>query len=80
MWRDLGAGPYSLTLKTDGRQEWCDLPRTAAPYLLVNGTAKDAREDHIPAFYHRRTGYLITPWSIKFQDRKSVRKVGAVDR
>ncbi|WP_176141948.1 hypothetical protein [Xanthomonas axonopodis] len=56
------------------------MPRTAAPYLLVNSTAKDAREDHIPAFYHRRTGYLITPWSIKFQDRKGVRKVGAVDR
>ncbi|ASL01131.1 hypothetical protein [Xanthomonas citri] len=75
----LGAGPYSLTLKTDERQEWCDVPRNAAPYLLVNGAAKDAREDHIPAFYYRRPGHLITPWSIKFQDRNGLRKVSAVD-
>ncbi|MBO9766531.1 MULTISPECIES: hypothetical protein [Xanthomonas] len=71
----LGAGPYSLTLKTDGRQDWCEVPKTAAPYLLVNGIAKDAREDHIPAIYYRRPGYLITPWSIKFQDRTGVRRV-----
>ncbi|MEP9689654.1 hypothetical protein QYG59_17995 [Xanthomonas perforans] len=70
-----GAGPYSLTLKTDGRQEWCDVPKTTSPYLLVNGIARDAREDHIPAIYYRRPGYLITPWSIKFQDRTGVRRV-----
>ncbi|MBB3806428.1 hypothetical protein FHR51_002580 [Xanthomonas arboricola] len=71
----LGAGPYSLTLKTDGRQDWCEVPKTAAPSVLVNGIAKDAREDHIPAIYARRPGYLITPWSIKFQDRAGVRRV-----
>lgn len=70
-----GAGPYSLTLKTDGRQEWCDVPKTTSPYLLVNGIARDAREDHIPAIYYRRPGYLITPWSIKFQDRTGVRRL-----
>lgn len=75
-----GAGPYSLTLKTDGRQDWCEVPKTAAPYVLVNGIAKDAREDHIPAIYARRPGYLITPWSIKFQDRGGVRKVDDVGR
>ncbi|WP_153066557.1 hypothetical protein [Xanthomonas arboricola] len=71
----LGAGPYSLTLKTDGRRDWCEVPKTAAAYVLVNGIAKDAREDHIPAIYYRRPGYLITPWSIKFQDRAGVRRV-----
>lgn len=71
----LGSGPYTLALKTDGRQDWCEVPKTAAPYLLVNGIAKDAREDHIPAIYYRRPGYLITPWSIKFQDRSGVRQV-----
>ncbi|KGU41871.1 hypothetical protein [Xanthomonas citri] len=76
----LGSGPYSLALKTDGRQDWCEVPKTAAPYLLVNGIAKDAREDHIPAIYYRRPGYLITPWSIKFQDRNGVREVGAIVR
>ncbi|MCC4613679.1 hypothetical protein LL963_16530 [Xanthomonas campestris pv. esculenti] len=71
----LGTGPYSLMLKTDGRQDWCEVPKTAAPYVLVNGIAKDACEDHIPAIYARRPGYLITPWSIKFQDRTGVRSV-----
>lgn len=70
-----GAGPYTLALKTDGRKEWCEVPKTAAPYVLVNGIAKDARENHIPAIYYRRPGYLITPWSIKFQDRTGVRRV-----
>uniref|UniRef100_UPI003F809B36 hypothetical protein n=1 Tax=Xanthomonas sp. 0924 TaxID=2835534 RepID=UPI003F809B36 len=72
-----GAGPYTLALKTDGRKEWCEVPKTAAPYVLVNGIAKDAGEDHIPAIYYRRPGYLITPWSIKFQDRTGVRRVEA---
>ncbi|MFO3704416.1 hypothetical protein ACI6Q5_05390 [Xanthomonas codiaei] len=76
----LGAGPYTLTLKTDGRQDWCEVRKTAAPYVLVNGIAKDAREDHIPAIYARRPGYLITPWSIKFQDRSGVRKVVTTGR
>ncbi|MGQ5251497.1 hypothetical protein [Xanthomonas arboricola] len=75
-----GAGPYTLVLKTDGRQEWCEVPKTAAPYVLINGIAQDAREDHIPAMYYRRPGYLITPWSIKFQDHNGVRKTGADDR
>ncbi|MCD0280447.1 hypothetical protein JWH04_16175 [Xanthomonas melonis] len=70
-----GAGPYAVTLKTDGRQDWCEVPKTASPYLLVNGIANAAREDHIPAIYYRRPGYLITPWSIKFQDRSGVRRV-----
>ncbi|MCC4588774.1 hypothetical protein LL962_16975 [Xanthomonas sp. NCPPB 1067] len=70
-----GTGPYAVKLKTDGRQDWCEVPKTTAPYLLVNGIAKDAREDHIPAIYYRRPGYLITPWSIKFQDRSGVRKI-----
>ncbi|QTK37253.1 hypothetical protein [Xanthomonas citri] len=71
----VGAGPYAVTLKTDGRRDWCEVPKTAAPYLLVNGIAKDARENHIPAIYYRRPGYLVTPWSIKFQDRSGVRKI-----
>ncbi|MCE4311015.1 hypothetical protein LYZ90_09150 [Xanthomonas hortorum pv. vitians] len=75
-----GSGPYTLSLKTDGRQDWCEVPKTPAPYVLVNGIAKDAREDHIPSIYYRRPGYLITPWSIKFQDRAGVRKVSAVGR
>ncbi|MCC8495748.1 hypothetical protein [Xanthomonas hortorum] len=70
-----GSGPYTLSLKTNGRQEWCEVPKTAAPYVLVNGIAKDAREDHIPSIYYRRPGYLITPWSIKFQDRTGVQRI-----
>lgn len=76
----LGTGPYRLTLKTDGRQDWCEVPKTSAPYVLINGIAKDAREDHIPAIYARRPGHLITPWSIKFQDRSGVRKVVTAGR
>ncbi|MFX3669813.1 hypothetical protein [Xanthomonas prunicola] len=75
-----GAGPYTLALKTDGRQDWCEVPKTVAPYVLVNGIAKDAREDHIPAIYARRAGYLITPWSTKFQDRIASRKIGSASR
>ncbi|WP_159407413.1 hypothetical protein ACCQ13_14625 [Xanthomonas sp. NCPPB 1638] len=71
----LGTGPYTLTLKTDGRKDWCEVPKTAAPYVLVNGIARDAREDHIPAIYYRRPGYLVTPWGIKFQDRTGVRTI-----
>ncbi|WP_126969073.1 hypothetical protein [Xanthomonas sp. BRIP62411] len=73
----LGAGPYSLTLKTDGRQDWCEVPKTAAPYVLVNGIAKDARADHFSIANRFRPGYLVTPWSIKFQDRSGVREVAA---
>ncbi|MCS3807790.1 hypothetical protein [Xanthomonas sp. 4461] len=70
-----GTGQYSVTFKTDGRQDMCTMRKNSAPYVLVNGIAKDAREDHIPAIYYRRPGYLITPWSIKFQDRTGVRRV-----
>ncbi|WP_115530632.1 hypothetical protein [Xanthomonas campestris] len=76
----LGNGPYSLTLKTDGYTDDCRVPKTAAPYVLVNGIAREAREDHFTITHHFRPGYLITPWSIKFQDRAGVRKVGAAGR
>ncbi|WP_434990033.1 hypothetical protein [Xanthomonas melonis] len=71
----LGAGPYSLTLKTDGQQDWCEVRKTAAPYVLVNGIAKDARADHFTLVHRFRPGYLITPWSIKFQDQAGVRRL-----
>ncbi|WP_153066251.1 MULTISPECIES: hypothetical protein [Xanthomonas] len=71
----LCSGPYTLALKTYGRQDWCDVLKTTAPYVLVSGIAKDAREDHILAIYARRAGYLIRPWSIKFQDRTGMRRV-----
>ncbi|MFB9112108.1 hypothetical protein QSH39_014635 [Xanthomonas arboricola pv. corylina] len=73
----LGSGPYTLALKTDGYPDDCRVPKTAAPYVLVNGIAKDARADHLSIANRFRPGYLVTPWSIKFQDRSSVRKVDA---
>ncbi|OBR79159.1 hypothetical protein A7D35_00990 [Xanthomonas arboricola] len=76
----LGSGPYTVALKTDGYPDYCRVPKTAAPYLLVNGIAKDARADHFSIANRFRPGYLVTPWSIKFQDRSSVRKVDAVGR
>ncbi|MGX2089268.1 hypothetical protein [Xanthomonas axonopodis] len=71
----LGAGPYTVAFKTDGRQDVCDVSKSAAPYVLVNGIAKDARADHFTLAHRFRPGYLITPWSIKFQDRGGVRRV-----
>ncbi|MEA9605693.1 hypothetical protein QY702_04325 [Xanthomonas campestris pv. plantaginis] len=76
----LGNGPYSLTLKTDGYTDDCTVPKTAAPYVLVNGIARDAREDHFTLTLRFRPGYLITPWSIKYQDRNGVRKVADIER
>ncbi|QDS15799.1 hypothetical protein [Xanthomonas arboricola] len=76
----LGSGPYTVTLKTDGYPDDCRVPKTAAPYVLVNGIANDARADHFSIANRFRPGYLVTPWSIKFQDRSSVRKVDDVGR
>ncbi|NIK50249.1 hypothetical protein [Xanthomonas arboricola] len=76
----LGSAPYTLALKTDGYPDDCRVPKTAAPYVLVNGIAKDARADHFSIANRFRPGYLITPWSIKFQDRTSVRKIDVVGR
>lgn len=36
----MGAGPYSATLKTEGRQDGDAAPETTAPYALVNDIAK----------------------------------------
>lgn len=76
----LGSGPYTVTLKTDGYPDDCRVPKTAALYVLVNGIAKDARADHFSIANRFRPGYLVTPWSIKFQERSSVRKVDDVGR
>ncbi|MBB4726331.1 hypothetical protein [Xanthomonas arboricola] len=76
----LGSGPYTVTLKTDGNPDDCRVPKTAAPYVLVNGIAKDARADHFSLANRFRPGYLITPWSIKFQDRAGLRTVSAAGR
>ncbi|WP_115049126.1 hypothetical protein [Xanthomonas arboricola] len=75
-----GSGPYTVVLKTDGYPDDCRLPKTTAPYVLVNGIAKDARADHFSIANRFRPGYLVTPWSIKFQDRSGVRKVDTVGR
>ncbi|WP_226426525.1 hypothetical protein [Xanthomonas sp. MWU16-30325] len=72
-----GRGPYTLALKTDGYPDDCRVPKTAAPYVLVNAIAKDARADHFSIANRFRPGYLVTPWSIKFQDRSGVREVAA---
>ncbi|WP_435014700.1 hypothetical protein [Xanthomonas arboricola] len=72
-----GSSPYTLALKTNGYPDDCRVPKTVAPYVLVNGIAKDARADHFSIANRFRPGYLITPWSIKFQDRSGVREVAA---
>lgn len=63
-----GSGPYQFKVKTDGFLSTCDLPKTTLPYVLVNGTAVDVREDHFSQVNWQRSGYLVTPWSIKHQD------------
>lgn len=63
-----GSGPYRVKVKTDGFLSTCHLPKAATPYVLVNGTAVDVREDHFSQVNWRRAGYLVTPWSIKHQD------------
>lgn len=70
-----GEGPYLVKVKTDGYMSTCDLPKSTTPYLLVNGTATDARENHFSLANRDRPGYLVTPWAVKFQDRAGVRKV-----
>jgi hypothetical protein len=63
-----GSGPYRVKLKSDGFLSACDLPKTALPYVLVNGTAVDVREDHFSQVNWQRPGYLVTPWSVKYQN------------
>lgn len=64
----VGSGPYLIKVKTDGFLSTCDLPGTALPYVLVNGTAVDMRENHFSHVNWQRAGYLVTPWSVKHQD------------
>ncbi|WP_426805403.1 hypothetical protein [Stenotrophomonas sp. SrG] len=63
-----GSGPYLVKVKTDGFLSTCDLPKTAQPYVLVNGTAVDVRENYFSQVNWQRPGYLVTPWSVKYQD------------
>ena len=74
-----GGGPYLVKVKTDGYTSSCDLPATALPYVLVNGTAVDKRENHFSQVNWQRAGYLVTPWSVKHQDgqQKRPRKVSS---
>lgn len=74
-----GNGPYLVKVKTDGYTSTCDLPKTELPYVLVNGTAVDKREDHFSQVNWQRAGYLVTPWSVKHQDgvNKRPRKVSS---
>lgn len=68
-----GTGPYVIAVKTDGFLSSCDLPKTTLPYVLVNGTAADVRENHFSQVNWQRDGYLVTPWSVKHQDGKQKR-------
>lgn len=74
-----GGGPFLVKVKTDGYTSTCDLPTTALPYVLVNGTAVDKRENHFSQVNWQRAGYLVTPWSVKHQDgqQKRPRKVSS---
>ncbi len=63
-----GVGPYRVKVKTDGYTSTCDLPKTGLPYVLVNGTAVDKRENHFSQVNWQRAGYLVTPWSVKHQN------------
>lgn len=74
-----GGGPYLVKVKTDGYTSTSDLPTTALPYVLVNGTAVDKRENHFSQVNWQRAGYLVTPWSVKHQDgqQKRPRKVSS---
>jgi len=68
-----GSGPYLVKVKTDGFLSTCDLPSTFLPYVLVNGTAVDVRENHFSQVNWQRPGYLVTPWSVKYQDGRQKR-------
>ena len=71
------AGRHTIQLKTDGYVSDCGLPQSGLPYLLVNGTAVDARENHFSLANRDRPGYLVTPWSVKYQDATGVRTVSS---
>lgn len=71
------AGRHTIKLKTDGFVSDCGLPRSGLPYLLVNGTAVDARENHFSLANRDRPGYLVTPWLVKYQDATGVRTVSS---
>lgn len=64
---------FTVQLKTEGYVSDCGLPKTAQPYLLVNGTATDARENHFSQVNWQRPRYLVTPGSAKYQDGESKR-------
>ncbi|WP_367345754.1 hypothetical protein [Stenotrophomonas bentonitica] len=68
-----GTGPYTVTIKTDGFLSTCDLPESALPYVLINGTAVDVRENTFSQVNWQRAGYLVTPWSVKYQDGRQKR-------
>lgn len=68
-----GSGPYQLRMKTDGFLSTCEVTRAALPYVLVNGTAVDVRENHFSQVNWQRPGYLVTPWSVKYQDGRQKR-------
>ena len=68
-----GSGPYLVKVKTDGYTSTCDLPMSSQPYVLVNGTAVDKRENHFSQVNWQRAGYLVTPWSVKHQNGVSKR-------
>lgn len=59
---------YTLQIKTDGYVSECPLISSPHPYVLVNGTATSASEDHFSQRNWQRPGYLVTPWSVKHQD------------
>ena len=63
-----GSGPYMAKVKTDGYTITCDLPKIAQPYVLVNGTTVDKRENHFSQVNWQHAGYLVTPWSVKHQN------------
>ncbi|WP_422507107.1 hypothetical protein [Stenotrophomonas sp. GZD-301] len=66
-------GRFTIQMKTDGYFSECTLSQGASPYVLVNGTANDARENHFSQVNWQRAGYLVTPWSVKYQDGTSKR-------
>ncbi|WP_295573797.1 hypothetical protein [uncultured Stenotrophomonas sp.] len=68
---------FSVQLKTDGYVSDCGLPRSGQPYVLINGTATSASENHFSLVNRNRPGYLITPWAVKYQDASGRRTVSS---
>ena len=66
-------GHYTIQMKTDGYISDCSLPKSGRPYVLVNGMATEAREGHFSQENWKRPGYLVTPWTVKYQDGSSKR-------